>query len=694
MRPACRTDRILKAVFCGVLLIAAGCRRTPVRTISTGEWLHEINERSGIPQDQSPPYFIDISESSLYYQTIQDAAGWGIVDTQHPLDPQSPLSKEFAAYTLINLAGTQPASSGTVIHDIGDSPYRVQIESAVSLGLFRTDSRNCFHPKELLDRDEAMKKLDQVISYINCRIPEPVTVDELTEFCTEEPISGDPAKGYAVYHASAGIREGTYIQERDTGQWYRVTDTEEHDEETFVHTEPAGPEDVFGSMHIQGSGTVDFESAEILDEFTGDNVKSSYTENSRMYLAALYYHPHLSRSYTFNGYEISWGVSSSGISAQVSRNLPNGLKFHSAFRLSNVRPVYEWQFGHGTVENGYFRVDCLMTEETGITGSSSRRISGDLSQIDPYDLLNSVRRAFREDNDTVDLVIPLCTLRVPLPEQPLLSLIIRLELSISAEGKAEFTCRQQLSAGMEIRNGKLRMIHDCDNSHKETLTASAETTADLFFGLNAGGLTLADIGMLGGIRAEVRPPLHLYRGSRHTAVQETDVPYDLLDDNTSPAFLVCADLNAGWLLSLDVNSSSSLCGKLGLSCSKEVLDPEKNSILPAGMHHMENGMFVRTCTRSDYETLRKSEVPKADRIRISSYSLIMDPGETMEIPVSSVPEGYSIQDLTAVSDDTSIAEVQGLQVHANRPGSTKITVRTADGQFTVSCSVLVRSKPL
>ena len=140
MRRGCRTEHLLKVCLTGILLISAGCRRAPVRTISTGEWLYEIGTRAGIPQNDAPPYFIDINESSLYYHAVQDAAGWGIIDTRHPMDPEQPLTKEFAAYSLVNLAGLQQTSSDLQIRDISDSPFREQIEQSVGFaeagGLF------------------------------------------------------------------------------------------------------------------------------------------------------------------------------------------------------------------------------------------------------------------------------------------------------------------------------------------------------------------------------------------------------------------------------------------------------------------------------------------------------------------------------------------------------------------------------
>ena len=125
------------------------------------------------------------------------------------------------------------------------------------------------------------------------------------------------------------------------------------------------------------------------------------------------------------------------------------------------------------------------------------------------------------------------------------------------------------------------------------------------------------------------------------------------------------------------------------------MDPENNSILPAGMRHMENGMFVRECTRKEREAAeQKAAAPSPDRIRISSYSLILNPSESVELPVIALPEGYGMSDLVAVSLDPETVSVDGLNVLGRKAGSARIRISTSDGQYSVECSVLVRSVPV
>ena len=57
-----------------------------------------------------------------------------------------------------------------------------------------------------------------------------------------------------------------------------------------------------------------------------------------------------------------------------------------------------------------------------------------------------------------------------------------------------------------------------------------------------------------------------------------------------------------------------------------------------------------------------------------------------------MPEGYTESDLIWESADPSIAQVSGGNVRGIESGSTSITVRTKDGMYQASCSVLVPSE--
>ena len=76
-------------------------------------------------------------------------------------------------------------------------------------------------------------------------------------------------------------------------------------------------------------------------------------------------------------------------------------------------------------------------------------------------------------------------------------------------------------------------------------------------------------------------------------------------------------------------------------------------------------------------------------VSVSKANLIIKEGESEEINVTITPENASNKDVTWKSEDTSVATVSNGKITAVAPGSTIITVTTADGNKTAPVNVIV-----
>ena len=149
-----RTIVFLLASF--LAIASAGCSRKPADTLSMEEWIHSICLNSGIEgYSQKTPYYLNVGETSAYFDDIQAAVEYGVLSDAYAFDPEQELSRELAAYTLMNLAGKSDVQQSVKINDISESEYRTFIEAAVSSGLMQTDKRKCFYPERLIDQSEA-----------------------------------------------------------------------------------------------------------------------------------------------------------------------------------------------------------------------------------------------------------------------------------------------------------------------------------------------------------------------------------------------------------------------------------------------------------------------------------------------------------------------------------------------------------
>lgn len=96
-------SKALQIILCIFMFVNVGCSKK-VESITVGEWLEKIVINANIPEStKSNPYFLNIKEDNQYFSYVQASVEWGILDTTQPIDVGSLLTKEFVAYTLVNL---------------------------------------------------------------------------------------------------------------------------------------------------------------------------------------------------------------------------------------------------------------------------------------------------------------------------------------------------------------------------------------------------------------------------------------------------------------------------------------------------------------------------------------------------------------------------------------------------------------
>ncbi len=675
-----------------------GCRPDPVDEVLLGDWVSEIVEQAGIfPSQETVPYYLNIPAGSVWFETVQTAADWQILDPEDPFDPVQPLTREWAAYTLINLSGIGRKTADRTIRDISASRFPEHVSSAVSFGLMKTDDRSRFRPHETMDRSEAEDLLERVISYINTRTFEhndaQVIFDEDSQPIEEEPLAYDPETSTVLFPAGTQVSSGDVISTGDMDHPYVIAETtEEKEEETVVTVRDADPEELIDRIDAMGSFDADFSNAQITDLLDGSQTdpETSCSDPHISFMSARQY----SRTHVINGFTVSYTVNASGIRAEVTRTTPGGLNVSAEASLSGVHPVYQWNSSRGNVEYGYFRIDCSTNESLSAGRTAFASGQANLKDIDAARFLESLKEAFSRGRDTAALEVPLCTLRIPVPEVPVLNIVCTVALRIDAEGKARLNLSQQHSIGMEIRSGKMRAIHHTDSTSKAALYGSADFLTALTFSLNAASMPLTDAEIGAGINADITSTVHSYdRQGNHTALQTT-LPADMVADQAAgtEGILVCSDVDAVWILNMILNSPRTLAGRYGFSKTMSLLKSGQENVFPGRRIHMENFHFVDRCTRTERQKPPAySQVPESEQIRIAEYVLIGKAGESRSIEIVSLPKDCSRSGLRFMSQDSSIAEVNGEgHVLLKQSGSTIITVSSADGKHQVRCTVHVR----
>ena len=149
-------------------------------------------------------------------------------------------------------------------------------------------------------------------------------------------------------------------------------------------------------------------------------------------------------------------------------------------------------------------------------------------------------------------------------------------------------------------------------------------------------------------------------------------------------------MNAYWVGDVQLNSSKTFLGKLGLSHTFNVLN-SKNASLFGGSKHFENWVAVDQCTRKKRVVLAESEdIVVSEKIQIDSYSKIVGIGDVVSIKVKGLPKGYKKDDLKYSIEDTTIASVSSSgDIKGIKEGATIVHISTKDDVYEIQCQILV-----
>lgn len=680
-----------------------GCSPARTETISLGDWISAVNERAGFEgYEQKTPYFMNVTQGMPCYDAVQSAVEWEILDPQHEFQPDAALTREWAAYTLMHLSGREIINtSNQKIRDISRSEFQKEIQTAVASGLMKLDAHDRFQPAEEMERSDAIALLEQAASYRDSMKFEQAVSDiewnENLRRSEAEPQFYDEQRQIAEYSSEENLQEGDLVTVHgqdglEQSMLVDHLDSSEEDGTIQAHLRQPLPEEVIDSMEIADTFEADLTQAELIE---------TPLPEQHSHRRMLSINPIRNKSaglksghFQYGGYEISYGLTASGISASISKTAPAGIRIEARAAISSIKPSFHWKMTHGKIEDGYFRIDFTSTESLSAKRSDSRNAYANLKNIDPAAFLASASAAFSPQADQAELSVPLCTVRIPIPEMPLVSITARIELHLRADGRAELSLSQNHSAGMEIYHGHMRRINQHSNSSKNMIQASVSLTSGIYFGLDMERWKIANVGLECGAKAEVKSTVHLYgKDGSHQKVAAA-LPPDYLSkaSDGNEHVLICGDISAHWVMDMKLNSSGTLANRFGFGRTFDILNSDNGILIPGMKTHIENFQFVDACTRKDRPAAKKAvKMPDTRQFKLRSYSMIGSIGETRKLEVLSMPEGYSAGDLQYHSSDSSVASIDSSGfVTGHQSGSTVLTVQTKDGKYRISCSYLVR----
>ena len=622
---------------------------------------------------------------------MQSSVEWEVLNPSKAFNPSATLTREMVAYTLMNLISRTHEGLSDTIKDLQDCSYPDQVKAAVASGLMSLDERQRFRPKDQISKEEAFGYLAQVIDIVNNRkftdTQTTVQLKDDVQFADDEPKQFDEEGLTALFESDSSIRNGMYIVYDDT--YYRVVNCEYTNQGILTTLEQVNMEDVIEQFDIQGGTDLEFNHAKIVDG--NGNVVQEGTEQSHS--LSLMSTSLINHTFEINGFRIALKGTTSSLHAEVSKQLQVGGLLYANAALDNLHIQYKWDKDEDRIQYGYLKADFTTSENIGLRNGMYKELYGDFSKLNPKDFISTVQNIFQTKQEVITDTITLCTVKIPMPNAPMVSVVMKLNLNVYATGKAELSFVQNHVLGCEIRNGNMRSISD--HSKKATASIRAETgiTLGTNLALHAFNQNIMDAEIDAGAKGYFHTKTYLYNEEGKAESFDIDVQPDLVEELSegNPDIKVCTELNAYWLCNLKLNSSNSLAGRFGFSRNIPILSESNAPLFPKGKVTYENWMSVDHCSCEDREKVPNVEaIQVKKRITLKDYSLISGVGVSTRIQVTGLPEGYTVEDLIYISKNTDIAEVSSAgEVIGKKSGGTDIVIQTKDKKHLVHCHILV-----
>lgn len=694
--------QILRSSFLYILCISlllslSACNKTINQTITLGQWIDTMITQMNIQASSTiKPYYINVDASYPYFTSVQTAVEWGILTNEEAFDGEEELTKEWCAYTLARLLELEEVNPS--FNDSTKSHFSSYIQATINFGLFTLDKRDCFNPKQVMEKQDALTLLDKSIAYYDTKPLEEVSDFELnTDVKEVYPIEFDQDSETIIVDSATQLQESDVIQFQDDTyqtQTYQVEKVNEQpainsnneilDEYYEVELAPIEYFDVVEQGSFTYDEPLDFNDAIIEFESSVDNdlllqQLSSTTTHQK----------------TFDGFRVNLTTSGTNITVTVTKEIKDKINVIGTFKLYNLKPIIIWKTSVGNIDHAKFELRASSVQTLQVKVGESKTLYADLKDINRDNFISKLTSNYKERSQLEDVYIPIATISVPIPQIPTVTIKLQVHIRISANGRVELKLVNDHDIGFERKNGLNRIIkantHDADFS----LKADAYALAGFKAGLTALNTELMDIGVDGGIKASADTTVHLYDDNSNHTKQVVNVDGDLADrlSTITDDVLTCVDLSGYWTLIATLNSSKTLLSKLGAHYQLELLNKNNAPLIPGLTMHLENGIVVDKCTRG-VKQIHKNDSDKIQnyqKITLSKYSYVLDKSDTYQLEILGIPNDISMQDLLYSSSDESVVTVSNKGLLTGlKEGAAQIKIYDKDNKYTTTLNVVVR----
>ena len=523
--------------------------QTPVSRI---QWLKELTTTFDmtVEKDNYPDnYYSDIDSSYADYYTVMLATEFGLVDVEagEAFEPDQAASREFAAHSL-NLCMGYINEDDYTFTDQSDAEYADDLQIAVKRGWLELADGKVL-PKKALTAEEkdvmitdardavASTKIDP--DYQNAyTFAEGVIV--LPEGTVAE-LTGE--NELTLYSCDTELKAGDIfaVVQEDFPVVKKVISVATEEDKMIVQVESVATEEAFQDIDVEGSLSADLTQIQAFSDqvaltYIAGGTQEQNWEDGTEYTDAEEVSP---EEITAVRAQLSYDIPEA---VRKEYNLAKGMKATIDCVITNVTPDYKI-----SLKEAYFNVSATATFTCNVS----------------LDVLEAIGVA-----PSIELV------RVPVGVVGYMSASLELTL----KGNITLTLVENISAGVQYKNGTLRLVSDF---HKQAFTIQAQAEASAGIKLAAGFDVVA---LKGSIYGRL--------GAKATIQMQT------YDDGKTPTR--CTHMQAYMYASVGADVKVDLVvWKKSWSKSYEIYGAGNSPVRVA--FHYEDGTAVPKCTRDGSE---------------------------------------------------------------------------------------------
>lgn len=659
-------------LFCSIFSIS-GCKKNSdsknENSISQGEWLSMLNEKFGMyTYNSSVPYYDEVDITNKYFGAVQIAYEWDIIDDDTDLKVDEPVSKQFAANTLVRAVGYKKTE------DMSENEIT---KLAAEEGYIDFDYRGRTDNKRTITTEEAEKSLEaakKVWTSPDFGTPEDNSVyqDSVVDL-TEEDLTGYYEQEDKVYIPKAVLTEEKIQQVESiesgslyvlppennvsTEAVYKAESIEDTEDYIVINNskEEIEEEEIYENFEVSGSVTPDLTAYPVTDGVgnvliganTIEQTKAFYKNSNIQMLKENNISSNvelldnidvsmdgIGLNFEVDGLKVSGKISADKIDFSVSGEIKSDnnagkIKVSKSYNISDINFDYNCNCKFPDIKNSslYAQLNYKTTDTSKIEfGLSKTAVAAPEYTNGNGKFPSNFKRAIMKDSNAKGAKsIKIVTIPILISGGIRVDLDVKIKISIS--GQITLVVTTNNVRGIEYKNGNLRYINDSTTDTDLSLKAKAELTMYLGLSLRVlKNITAASFGIEGGIGASIGTTIHLADQDNHLIDEITfdsanaDVVLNQVGvlngvsyaHDTYGQITVrcenCVDTSVYAILKIGIDGScllGKILQKLNLPYEMDILN-EENAKIEAFSGHYENWVKVDKCTRV-YNTDEKKE---------------------------------------------------------------------------------------